>query len=656
MILQSRSIVRQAGLRLLISLGLFVVLLGVTSHTLYSLALEQSARERAESMETFYRARLMQVDREWELKTRDFKVRMEETRLLEKPTLDTTGLQAFMTIQGANQQFAYLHIQNRSGEPLFAFGADLGLARIPLPLAQDNGWYFEPRSGHLYRVFMVPIWLGERGTGRIALFFQLDNALLFNLATPGITLEIEHAGQRIASSSGQSAPPTEEQEDAQIRSVPWAFASNADDVPHGEAHDATNNATNNTTQAPVLLKIHAPISVLFTTTELALAAAAIPIVDALILWLTLGVWLMRNVLRIKSLSSAVEEFSTHAQPGESFSEHLKNARSGLQDEIGDVAGAIESMATQSAQREQERLAEDAEHRLWSMVFSNINEAVLISDRNNDIVAVNAAFAHLTGYSEADVLGRNPRLLASGHANQAFYAAMWHSLNTQDKWSGELENRHKDGSVFPILLSISVVRDAEGRAINYVATYVDISQQKINEAKLSYLANHDALTGLPNRYLLLDRLQGAIKLSERTGQQTGLLFLDLDGFKWVNDTLGHASGDALLKTVAQRLLASVRAADTVARLGGDEFVVVLTQTANSHELAITAAQIIEAVAQPVTLAGQHFNVTTSIGSSRYPEDGLDAETLIKRADIAMYAAKAAGKNKHCPFTAGMMSDG
>jgi diguanylate cyclase (GGDEF)-like protein len=197
-----------------------------------------------------------------------------------------------------------------------------------------------------------------------------------------------------------------------------------------------------------------------------------------------------------------------------------------------------------------------------------------------------------------------------------------------------------------------VRDADGKVANYIGIFQDITQRKANEERLAFLANHDALTGLPNRHLLLDRLQNDIALAQRTGQPIGLMFLDLDNFKWVNDTLGHASGDQLLISVATRLKETVRASDTVARLGGDEFVVLLTQTESDLEIAQIAAKIIASASRPIDLAGHEFHVTTSMGISVYPNDGYDGATLLKHADTAMYVAKSAGKNQFRYFDAAM----
>ncbi|MGE5468893.1 MAG: putative bifunctional diguanylate cyclase/phosphodiesterase, partial [Ignavibacteria bacterium] len=376
------------------------------------------------------------------------------------------------------------------------------------------------------------------------------------------------------------------------------------------------------------------------------------LIDGLILWFALGFWLMRNARRVQALGSAVEAFAAQRRPNAALIERLDAACDEQKDEISEVAQAIEEMAERTLRHDHARLAEAAQQKLWAMVYASSNEAIVITDSDNRILTVNEAFTRLTGYPAAEVLGQNPRMLSSGRESREFYAVMWQALERHDSWAGEVEDRRKDGSVYPKWLSISVVRDAEGKPINYIGLFTDITERKQNEERLAHMANHDALTGLPNRHLLLDRLRNAIALSQRSDEVIGLLFLDIDNFKWINDSLGHASGDRLLMAVAERLTGMVRASDTVARLGGDEFVVLLTQTGSDLEIAQIAEKVIACVARPLDLFGHEFHVTTSMGISSYPNDAQDAESLLKHADTAMYAAKNAGKNQYRYFDPAM----
>ena len=632
-----QSIARQAALRLFFSLGLFVILLGYGSYRLYSITLHKSAHERAEYLVTYYRTRLIQLDREWWSQARDLKLRIEDTRLLEGRN-SSTNLQAYLTIHDASKHFQYLLIQDRRGNELFDFGANLDLEAIPAAADQDNGWYHAADNGTLYRMFIVPIWLGKGEMGRMAVFYEINNTLLFNMTTPGITLTAKHDGIAFASSSGQkrldrARQPKPDMEYTDERDIPWEITG----------HDDT------------FLTINAPVKPLFTKTELTSSAAAIPVVYALILLSTLGFWLLRNGRRIRALGEAVREFAVRHQPTTVLQTKLDRANDRQSDEISEVSVALKDMINQTFVRDRERQQEEAQRRLWSMVFASTNEAIVITDHNNLIIAINAAFTRLTGYTQLEVVGQNPRILSSGQQSRGFFADMWQQLQEKGNWAGEVQDKRKDGSLYPKWLNISVVRDAEGNVTNYVGIFQDITERKANEERLAYLANNDTLTGLPNRHLLLDRLQNAISLARRTNETLCLMFLDLDNFKWVNDSLGHASGDQLLIAVATRLKETLRASDTVARLGGDEFVVLLTHIDSDLEIAQIASKIIAAVARPLDLFGHDFHVTASMGIGLYPNDGDDAATLLKHADTAMYAAKSAGKNQYRYFDAAMNRD-
>lgn len=291
--------------------------------------------------------------------------------------------------------------------------------------------------------------------------------------------------------------------------------------------------------------------------------------------------------------------------------------------------------------------------LWR-AYEQSHEAVLVSDGANRIIAVNEAFTRLTGYTAAEVVGRNPSILASGNAAPEFYTAMWESLSQYDIWEGEIWDRRKDGSIYPKWLCISVVRDDRGLISNYVANFTDISASKQAADRLAQLAYHDVLTHLPNRLAFESQLAHALRVCEREGRQLALMLIDLDNFKNINDTLGHHTGDELLQQVARRLRESVRASDLVARLGGDEFVVVLPEIEGPQTAARVANKIQVAVAENYWV-GEHLLYTTpSIGISLYPGDGSDPGLLLRNADSAMYHAKNAGRNNH-QFYASRMNE-
>ncbi len=295
----------------------------------------------------------------------------------------------------------------------------------------------------------------------------------------------------------------------------------------------------------------------------------------------------------------------------------------------------------------DRKQAETELRIAATSFES-QEGLLITDANNTILRVNRAFSKITGYTAEDVIGKNPRLLSSGHHNAEFYSAMWESVNRTGTWVGEIWNRRKNGEIYPEHLSITAVKDQEGIVTNYVASLSDITARKTAEEEIRHLALYDQLTDLPNRRLLLDRLQRALSFSVRNHRQCALLFIDLDNFKSINDTLGHDMGDMLLQQVSKRLVSCVRKGDSVARLGGDEFVVMLEELSpDSLEAAAQAEavgdKIFIALNQPYQLATHQVRNTPSIGAILFGDKQQGVDELMKQADIAMYQAKKAGRN-------------
>ena len=296
-----------------------------------------------------------------------------------------------------------------------------------------------------------------------------------------------------------------------------------------------------------------------------------------------------------------------------------------------------------------QLREKSRHlQLAARVFTHANECITITDSQGRIVDVNPAFCRVTGYSREEALGGNPRLLASGRHDKAFYERMWQSLSDTGQWQGEIWNRRKGGEVYPEWLSITTVYSENGEVVNRIGSFFDISERKQNEAEINNLAFFDPLTQLPNRRLLLDRLRHSVATAARSGGQGAVLFIDLDHFKTINDTQGHAVGDMLLCEVARRLSACVREGDTVARLGGDEFVVMLENlsdgAANAVDQASAAGEkILVALNQPYILENASFRSTCSIGISLFRGREATVDDLLKRSDMAMYEAKMAGRN-------------
>lgn len=298
---------------------------------------------------------------------------------------------------------------------------------------------------------------------------------------------------------------------------------------------------------------------------------------------------------------------------------------------------------------EERRKAEQQLQLFAMVFENALEGISITDEHGDIIAVNPAFTAITGYEAHEVLGSNPRMLKSDRHDLTFYRDMWEALKRDGAWHGEIWNRRKDGESYPEILSISSVRDRNGEPTNYVAVFHDISDIKLKDKQLEYQAYHDALTGLPNRVLAQDRLSVAIAHAKRESSRVVVLSLDLDNFKKINDSLGHSLGDALIQEVAERLKNQFRDADTVARLGGDEFLILLEHVEDEREAVDLAERVLRSFDEPFSVNGHEAQITTSVGVTMYPDDGVDPETLTRNADMAMYQSKAKGKNAYFLFT-------
>ncbi|WP_310600235.1 diguanylate cyclase domain-containing protein [Desulfobulbus sp.] len=293
--------------------------------------------------------------------------------------------------------------------------------------------------------------------------------------------------------------------------------------------------------------------------------------------------------------------------------------------------------------EREAARRRAYERLAATVFETVLEAVVVTDGQQRIVAVNPAFTRITGYSADEATGRNLGLLASGYHTEEFIRSMRQELAAQGRWEGEVRNRRKNGEIFVVWQSVSQVRDDNGRVVHEVVGLSDITDYCAEADRISHLAHHDLLTGLPNRALLLDRLRQEIHQVRREDRHVVLLFFDLDKFKPVNDQLGHTVGDRLLQMLAARLGQEVRSGDTLARLGGDEFVMVLHAVKNVRAGVVVAEKVRQAVEQPFWIDGHRVTVSASIGIALYPDHASDEEQLLSYADKAMYQAKAKGGN-------------
>ncbi|MDD2335249.1 MAG: EAL domain-containing protein [Geobacteraceae bacterium] len=299
----------------------------------------------------------------------------------------------------------------------------------------------------------------------------------------------------------------------------------------------------------------------------------------------------------------------------------------------------------SARRDAEKKIE-----LWARVFQSTSESILITDANLRVASVNQAFCTTMGYETHEIVGRKPLMLTSDLHDKYFLRQMWRDLRFRDSWQGEFWSRRKNGEVCPQWLVVNSVRDQGGTLTNYIALFTDISEQKSQEQQIQHIAHHDSLTGLPNRLLCMERLVMALQQANRSRRRVAVLFMDLDRFKNINDSLGHHVGDCVLVTAANRLSSCIREGDTVSRLGGDEFVVILANVEDSHDIAsIMEHRLLPLMRQPYDAGGYELHCSCSIGISIYPEDGADKDTLLRNADSAMYQAKMTGRNNYHFYT-------
>ncbi|MEA5097395.1 MAG: EAL domain-containing protein, partial [Burkholderiaceae bacterium] len=357
-------------------------------------------------------------------------------------------------------------------------------------------------------------------------------------------------------------------------------------------------------------------------------------------------WRSAAALPLSRKGRIVGAFVLYASEANAFDQEACNL---LQEMALDISFAMDNFIQEKAHRE-------AQHQLQlaGEVFEQSREGFMITGPNGNIQLVNRAFTEITGFSCNDVLGKTPHILSSGHQDEQFYRAMWASLNTQGCWQGEVLNRKKDGSLYLAWLAISKITGKDGSAAQYIGIHSDITQYKANEDRMNWLAHFDTLTGLPNRTLLEDRSRQAIGITQRSGKPMAVMFLDLDHFKNINDSLGYRIGDTLLAMLAKRLQSVLQEKDTLSRFGGDSFLILLPGV-EANEAAHLARKLLAAVEPPYRIKQHELAITASIGVAMCPDNGQDLESLSKCADAAMYRAKQDGRNTFCFFTKEMQAN-
>ena len=346
------------------------------------------------------------------------------------------------------------------------------------------------------------------------------------------------------------------------------------------------------------------------------------------------------------MRSADTRSSGGERPGkDGIPRHIHTVTTPLHDERGGIVGILGIFWDVTEQRNA-----DEKQRQAAAVFESTAEGMMIVDAEGHLVSANKAFSSITGYAQEEVLGRTPRFLYAGPEDDELFHSVWPQVMERGQWQGELTARRKDGELFPQWLTVSAVRDERGALTHYVAVFTDITVLKRSQMQLDHLAHHDPLTDLPNRVLFNMRLNHAISAARRADRRVGVLFLDLDRFKNVNDTLGHPVGDLLLQQVAHRFKERMREVDTIARTGGDEFVVIAEEIVSPADVAQIAQKLLAVFEQVFRVGTSDIHLGASIGISLFPEDGTEAETLVKNADIAMYRAKERGRNNYQFYTA------
>ena len=314
----------------------------------------------------------------------------------------------------------------------------------------------------------------------------------------------------------------------------------------------------------------------------------------------------------------------------------------LESRIMESAGHILSCHMVMTDLSESRKADETSS-LVSRMIENAVEGIMVTDANKIIRSVNPAFEKNTGYTASEAIGNTPAILKSSHHSEDFYRKMWNSLNKNGQWQGEIWNRHKNGDIYPEWLNISTVRDSQQSVVHYVGIFSYAHTQEYDLEGLQNLAYYDGLTGLPNRRLFLDRLNMSLSQARRDKHMLAVIFVDLDQFKQINDTLRHKIGDEVLVAVTERMKGCLREGDTLARLGGDEFTVILPVISHPDAASNVARKFLECCANSLNINGQELRVTTSIGISIFPNDGEDADSLLHHADIAMYQIKGTGRN-------------
>jgi diguanylate cyclase (GGDEF)-like protein/PAS domain S-box-containing protein len=638
----------QFSIRLLRGMAGAILIIGLMAAWVLQLSQEKSAWREIRNATEYFSEGVKDRERRWAEAAVRYKSRLEFARLLEDSREQWTRLNSYLLSQNNGELFPVLLLTDMVGRVKYSFGMADEAIPVVFSIPPDMGWYFDKHSQTLYRYYVLQMWLGTEGMGHIVLMQPMDQTLLGQFATLNTHLFLRWDGRVIASSIGERG------REISLRPRPGSleydgFRYMQDSFQWEENHP----------QSPELV-IHREVDSLFDYWEVTIGIGVALAALFAAQWASMGLWVYRTTRRITLVGKASHQFTEQGRPSPEMKQLLSEACRPREDEINEVAKSIETLAFTVAQRDAERDANEAtlrenEARIreseekFRLISTSAMDAILIIDPEEKIAYWNPAAGRMFGYTEEEALGQNLHLLLTPHrfredAHRGFH--LFRRTGTGPLIGKTLETSalRKDGEEFPIELSISTLSiDSQWQALGIIR---DISERKKAEEQIRNLAYYDTLTELPNRRLLVDRLNQALSQAKRHRRALAVMFLDLDRFKAINDPLGHDAGDELLQQVAKRLVSCVRSGDTVSRQGGDEFVIVLAEIAQPTDAAFVAEKIIDFLQQPFSIKGQVLQITISIGIAIYPVDGADdAQELMKKADMAMYSAKEAGRNDY-----------
>ena len=605
---------------LIATLGVAVV--GIYGYGVFS---EREIEQRYVGLSSYYDTQLARTEYAWKSDAEDLRSQLEFARILEQQDdRRWHKLTAFLNAQRIFIDFPTLLVLNGAGDILFRYGA-IAHTLAPEDLLRSE-WHHSPSLGELYRVYREPVWLGAEGQGVLVLLKPVDNAGLKRLVVPEVELLVTWQGRVVARSS---------------EDYPDALADNAQQVVNLEGRRLVQlrmDWPGGAEQRPMLLafrELHEALPFARFVYWLLAAAGFITI----LLWLALGRWLTYTVRRLEALDRALDAYAEQA-PRATVEGHLRAARE-RQDEISGVADAITELARAVDTRAREQ-------GIYLETLALLEEAVLELDCDGLILRASPGWNKLAHCDNA--VGRN--LMEFIHPEDAGALAAQCTVLRSGEKNHLLFRVRLAGSTSAQQLWVECrflgYRDDQGQVAGIRGVLRDITQSYLHEKQISHMALHDALTELPNRILLEDRIKVALRMAERTGDKVCVCFIDIDHFKNVNDTLGHKAGDRLLVAFAERLRKELRSGDTLARWGGDEFVLLLPGMRSEPDIREVTHKIGTVIQKPLPLDGAEMRITFSLGAAIYPDDADNGDVLFSQADRAMFYAKAQGRNQVCFF--------